>query len=77
LQNAIGKNRIESITYEHALEHTFCLFESGVREADFVASRATFNLIVIIPNMPESVSGTEFVVSRLDIMIEFHIAYST
>ena len=71
------KTLVKSITYEHFSEHKNCLFESGVGKVDFVASRAAFNLVVIIPDMPESVSGTEFVVSRLDIMIEFHIAYST
>jgi len=78
MQNAIGKNRIKSITYEHFLEHLFCLFETGVRKVDFVASRAAFNLIVIISHMPESVSGTELVVLGVDKMILFtHIAYST
>jgi hypothetical protein len=66
------KTLVKSITYEHLLEHTFCLFESGVVEANLVASAAAFNLIHVISHMPECVASTEFVVFRHDIMCEFH-----
>ena len=54
------------------LEHTFCLFETGVGEINLVASAAAFDLIVVISHMPECVARTEFVVFRLDIVYEFH-----
>ena len=67
-----GKTLAKSITYEHLLEHTFCLFESGLWEIDFVASTAAFYLIMIISHMPECVASAEFVIFRHDIMILFH-----
>ena len=67
-----GKTLVKSITYEHLLEHTFCLFESGVVEANLVTSTAAFNLIHVISHMPECVPSTESVVLRFDEMIVFH-----
>ena len=66
------KTLVKSITYEHLLEHTFCLFESGVVETNLVASAAAFNLIHVISHMPECVPSTEFVIFRHDIVILFH-----
>ena len=66
------KTLVKSITYEHLLEHTFCLFESGVLEHDFVTSTAAFYLIMIISHMPECVASTKFVVFRHDIVYESH-----
>lgn len=69
-----GKSLAKSITYEHLLEHTFCLFESGILEHDFVTSTAAFNLIHVISHMPECVPSTESVVFRHDIMYDSHNA---
>lgn len=69
---ATGKTLVKSITYEHLLEHTFCLFETGLGEINLVASAAAFDLIMIISHMPECVASTEFVIFRLDIVYEFH-----
>ena len=66
------KTLVKSITYEHLLEHTFCLFETGVGEINLVASTAAFDLIMIISHMPECVASTEFVVFRHDIVYEIH-----
>ncbi len=66
------KTLVKSITYEHLLEHTFCLFESGVVEANLVTSTAAFNLIHVISHMPECVPSTESVVFRHDIVYESH-----
>ena len=63
---------VKSITYEHLLEHTFCLFETGLGEINLVASTAAFYLIVIISHMPECVASAEFVIFRHDIVYEFH-----
>jgi hypothetical protein len=51
------------------LERTFCLFETGIGEIDFVASAAAFDLIVVISHMPECVARAELVVFRHDIVI--------
>jgi hypothetical protein len=51
------------------LEHTFCLFETGVGEIDLVASAAAFDLIMIISHMPECVARAKLVVFRHDIVI--------
>jgi hypothetical protein len=72
-----GETLAKSITYEHLLEHTFCLFESGVREINLVASAAAFDLIVVISHMPECVASTEFVVFRHDIVCDSHCRTST
>ena len=63
---------VKSITYEHLLEHTFCLFESSVGETNLVACAAAFNLVHVISHMPECVSSTKLVISRHDIVYEFH-----
>ena len=76
MKNAIVKNRIKSITYEHALEHTFCLFESGVGETNLVACAAAFNLVHVISNMPECVASTKLVIPRHDIVCESHLSSS-
>lgn len=75
-KNAIVKTLIESITYEHAFEGLFCLFESGVGEANLVACAPTLNFVTVIPCVPEHVIGTEFVFSIIDEMIEFHLSSS-
>ena len=67
-----GKTLVKSITYEHLLEHTFCLFKRGISEQNLVASAAAFNLIHVISYMPECVASTESVVFRHDIVYEFH-----
>jgi hypothetical protein len=48
VKKATGKTLAKSITYEHLIEHKFCLFETGVWKVNLVASRAAFYLIVII-----------------------------
>ena len=63
---------VKSITYEHLSKHTFCLFESGIREINLVASTAAFDLIMIISHMPGCVASAEFVIFRHDIVYEFH-----
>jgi len=69
VKKTTGKTLAKSITYKHLIEHTFCLFESGVGKVNLVASRAAFYLIMIISHMPECVASTEFVVFRHDIVI--------
>ena len=54
------------------LKHTFCLFETGVGEIDLVASAAAFDLIMIIPHMPECVARAKLVVFRHNIVVIFH-----
>ena len=70
------KTLAKSITYEHLLEHTFCLFKRSVVEANLVACAAAFNLIHVISHMPECVASTEFVIFRHDIVYDFHCAIS-
>jgi hypothetical protein len=67
---------MKSITYEHALEHTFCLFESGVREANLVACAAALDFVHVISNMPECVASTKLVIPRHDIVCESHLSSS-
>ena len=69
MKKTIVKILAKSITYEHVSKHTNCLFESGIREINLVASAAAFNLIMVISHMPECVANTELVVFSHDILI--------
>ena len=71
-KKAIVKTRIKSITYEHVLEHTFCLFESGVGEANFVSRRSALDFVHVIPCVPEHVVGTKLVSSTVDKVVKSH-----
>jgi len=69
---AIVKSRIKSITYEHLSKDTFCLFESGVGEANLVACAAALDFVTVIPCVPERMAIAKLVVLRVDEMVEFH-----
>jgi hypothetical protein len=59
LQNAIGKNRIKSITYEHAFEGAKSILETHVWKVNFVACNTAFYLIMIVAHIPQCVAVAE------------------
>jgi hypothetical protein len=54
------------------LEHKSCLFETDVREANFVASAAALDFVTVIPCVPEHMTIAKLVVLRIKKMIVFH-----
>ena len=76
MEYTTGKTLAKSITYEHAFEGLFCLFESGIGETNLIACAAALDFVHVISNMPECVASTKLVISRHDIVCESHLSSS-
>jgi len=77
LQNAIGKNRIESITYAHLFEEALGVLEISLENNAFLRL-PILNFVDVVAMAPENLPIAELIVSGFDkVILLIHIAYST